>query len=131
MHGYLSAVVILTQVCMTTINLRIGVMRKNKTLSSHCHASILVMISFSKHWSEQVFQCCYKLYRLYRPSFVSNSQGLFIKITLFPFLLHKMGTINRGDNKICIQYWATFTDYSVSITKMRTILSKLEAGSEL
>lgn len=48
MHGYLSAVVTLP-VCMTAIILRIGVMRKNKKFSSHCHASILKIILFTQH----------------------------------------------------------------------------------
>lgn len=101
-------------------------MRKNKKLSSHCHASILMMILFTQHWSEHICQCCYELHCLHRLVFL---KCLFIKITFSPFLSHKVGTSSRTDNKICTPYRAMCTDSTVSIIKMRNILPHLQSRS--
>ena len=113
MQGYLSSVMI-SQACVTAIILRIGVMRKSKRLSNHCRASVLMMISFSQRWSEHISQACCKLLCLHRSVFLNC---LIIKITFSPFFSHKVGTISRRGNKICMWYGTMSTDYTVSIIK--------------
>lgn len=88
-----------SHVCMTAIILRIGVMRKNKKLSSHCHASILMMILLTQHSSEHIFQCCYELHCLRRLVFLKY---LFIKFTFFPFLSAEDTTKYVYHTELCL-----------------------------